>query len=96
MKIKNLADYPQQLADGRMIGAAGTKSDAREYGLDELDARDKKRSERGMLKVLEDEPTLAANDGNKTGEVSGGKDGKDNAKVTVQENPNGGSKINVK
>ncbi len=55
MKIKNLQDYPQQLSDGRVIGAAGTSADQRDYDLPELSKEDKKRVKRGWLEVVEEE-----------------------------------------
>ena len=54
MKIKNLADFPQQLEDGRVIGATGTKEDTREYALEELAKEDKKRVKNGLLTVVEE------------------------------------------
>lgn len=55
MKIKNLQEYPQPLGDGRIIGAAGTSSDTRDYDLDELTKADKKLVKRGSLEILEEE-----------------------------------------
>lgn len=49
IKIKSLAHYPQQLGDGRMVGAAGTSSAEREYDLPSLTAEDKRRVKRGLL-----------------------------------------------
>lgn len=54
MKIKNLADYPQQLGDDRVIGASGTKQDTREYDLPELTKEDKRRVKDGTLAVVEE------------------------------------------
>lgn len=65
MKVKNLADYPQQLGDNRVIGAAGTKEDTREYDLEALaeekpnraaglTKEDKHRVKNGTLVVIEE------------------------------------------
>jgi hypothetical protein len=56
MKVTNLADYPLQLGDGRVIGAAGTKQDTREYDLPELTKEDKKRVKEDTLAVVVEEP----------------------------------------
>lgn len=56
MKIKNLLNTPLQLGDRRMIGAAGTSSETREYGLPELTDRDKRRVGQGALQVVEESP----------------------------------------
>lgn len=61
MKIKNLADHPQQLGDGRVIGAAGTKVDTREYDLEALAKEDKKRVKDGTLAVIEEVETENSN-----------------------------------
>jgi hypothetical protein len=51
MKVQNLLGYPVQLGDGRIIGAAGTDADKRDYLFKELTAEDQKRFERGDLRV---------------------------------------------
>lgn len=56
MKVRNLADYPQPLGDGRIVGAAGTSSDTRDYDLDELTREDKKLVKRGALEIVEEKP----------------------------------------
>ncbi len=61
MKIKNLTDYPQQLGDRKMIGAAGTADEEREYGLDKLTVYDQKLVKKNALEVIkEDAPTAPA------------------------------------
>lgn len=52
MRIKNLLNTPLQLGDRRMIGAAGTRSEEREFGLPELTDRDKRRIDQGILQVV--------------------------------------------
>lgn len=60
MKIENLQDYPMQLDDERVIGAAGTDTSRREYGLEQLSERDQRRIERGLLRVVADEKASSA------------------------------------
>jgi hypothetical protein len=65
MIVKNLLSEPRQLGDSRMIGAAGTGSSSREYGLPELTVRDKGRVDRNELEVVKetsDEPEKPAED----------------------------------
>lgn len=57
MKVKNLMDYPQQLGDGRVVGASGTEQDTREYDLEALAKEDKKRVKDGTLAVVEEVET---------------------------------------
>lgn len=80
MKIKNLADYPQQLGDGRVIGASDQKSDEREYGLPELTKQDKQRVKNGSLTVIEEE------------EKPEPKTESESAKTPAPVNPKGGNK----
>lgn len=54
MKVKNTLGRPQELDDGRIIGAAGAESSEREYGLPELGKNDKRRVKREWLAVVED------------------------------------------
>lgn len=56
MKVRSLQNYPQQLADERVIGAAGTAASEREYELPELAKEDKKRVKLGWLEVVEEKP----------------------------------------
>lgn len=76
MKIKNLADYPQQLGDGRVIGASGTKQDTREYDLEALAKEDKKRVKDGTLAVVEEiEPGTLEPENSKTEKTVGASSG---------------------
>lgn len=52
MKVENLADYPVQLGDGRMIGASGTDAAVREYKQATLAASDQERVNRKLLAVV--------------------------------------------
>lgn len=108
MKVKNLADFPQQLGDGRVIGAAGTEEDTREYDLKAvaekdksrapgLTKEDKKRVKDGTLVVVEEvesKPTKPEKDEKMLSEGEVALDSSDKEKLPLMnaENNEGGTK----
>ena len=54
MKIENLATFPMQLDDDRIIGAAGTKEAVRKYDGEQLGKQDAARVRAGLLRVNEE------------------------------------------
>ncbi len=87
MKVKNITDSPMQLGDGRMIGV----NDERDYDLQELTMRDRKRFESGKLEVIKELPA----DAEKTSAVGGSGDAAEKPNALTGAPINGG-KTNVK